>query len=198
MLYSGFHSPHHSQCQLTIGKVHIYIWEGPSTSIYLCRRAPERILFCGWRRDMHDMIAVLDAFVYPGSELWLYNEVSNTTSSMQTIHGSRSLCYLKIQLAATDNARQVLSLACIGCGATSGQTGLDALVYPGSELWLYNEISRGHFLLILPLPTTMAGKSCTSMPSIAVPCTAMAFLNALDASWALWEISSWVYVGCGA
>ena len=24
---------------------------------------------------MHDMIAVLDAFVYPGSELWLYNEV---------------------------------------------------------------------------------------------------------------------------
>ena len=39
------------------------------------RRAPERILFCGWRRDMHDMIAVLDAFVYPGSELWLYNEV---------------------------------------------------------------------------------------------------------------------------
>ncbi|CAL5222099.1 g4408 [Coccomyxa viridis] len=43
----------------------------PGTS----RRAPERILFCGWRRDMHDMIAVLDAFVYPGSELWLYNEV---------------------------------------------------------------------------------------------------------------------------
>ncbi|BDA49994.1 Ion channel DMI1 [Coccomyxa sp. Obi] len=39
------------------------------------RRAPERVLFCGWRRDMHDMIAVLDAFVYPGSELWLYNEV---------------------------------------------------------------------------------------------------------------------------
>jgi hypothetical protein len=39
------------------------------------RRVPERVLFCGWRRDMHDMIAVLDAFVYPGSELWLYNEV---------------------------------------------------------------------------------------------------------------------------
>lgn len=41
----------------------------------ISRRAPERVLFCGWRRDMHDMIAVLDAFVYPGSELWLYNEV---------------------------------------------------------------------------------------------------------------------------
>jgi len=38
---------------------------------------------------MHDMIAVLDAFVYPGSELWLYNEVSNTTPSMQIVHDSR-------------------------------------------------------------------------------------------------------------
>lgn len=36
---------------------------------------PEKVLFCGWRRDMDDMIAVLDAFVSPGSELWLYNEV---------------------------------------------------------------------------------------------------------------------------
>lgn len=36
---------------------------------------PERILFCGWRRDMDDMIVVMDDFVSPGSELWLYNEV---------------------------------------------------------------------------------------------------------------------------
>lgn len=35
----------------------------------------ERILFLGWRRDMHDIIGVLDKFVDPGSELWLYNEV---------------------------------------------------------------------------------------------------------------------------
>lgn len=53
--------------------------EGGSLSRTLVRRrAPERILFCGWRRDMHDMIAVLDAFVYPGSELWLYNEVRDS------------------------------------------------------------------------------------------------------------------------
>ncbi len=50
--------------------------EGDSCPPGVSRRAPERVLFCGWRRDMHDMIAVLDAFVYPGSELWLYNEVS--------------------------------------------------------------------------------------------------------------------------
>ena len=36
----------------------------------------ERVLFCGWRRDMDDMIAVMDAFVAPGSELWLYSSVS--------------------------------------------------------------------------------------------------------------------------
>lgn len=49
---------------------------GDSCPPGVSRRAPERVLFCGWRRDMHDMIAVLDAFVYPGSELWLYNEVA--------------------------------------------------------------------------------------------------------------------------
>lgn len=40
-----------------------------------CCTKPERILFCGWRRDMDDMIMVMDDFVSPGSELWLYNEV---------------------------------------------------------------------------------------------------------------------------
>ncbi|GMH39161.1 hypothetical protein BSKO_07059 [Bryopsis sp. KO-2023] len=42
-------------------------WEWP--------RSPEKILFCGWRRDMDDMIIVMDEFVSPGSELTLYNEV---------------------------------------------------------------------------------------------------------------------------
>lgn len=37
---------------------------------------PEKLLFCGWRRDMHDMVACLDEFVQPGSQLWLYNNVS--------------------------------------------------------------------------------------------------------------------------
>lgn len=36
---------------------------------------PERILFCGWRRDIDDMIMVLEAFLAPGSELWMFNEV---------------------------------------------------------------------------------------------------------------------------
>ncbi|XP_037422874.1 probable ion channel POLLUX isoform X2 [Triticum dicoccoides] len=36
---------------------------------------PEKILFCGWRRDIHHMIMVLEAFLAPGSELWMFNEV---------------------------------------------------------------------------------------------------------------------------
>ncbi|KAL7517511.1 hypothetical protein ACHAWX_002430 [Stephanocyclus meneghinianus] len=35
----------------------------------------EKILFCGWRRDMSDMIAQLDEYVAKGSELWLFNLV---------------------------------------------------------------------------------------------------------------------------
>ena len=38
-------------------------------------RAQERMLFCGWRRDMADMIMELDLDVKPGSELWLFNTV---------------------------------------------------------------------------------------------------------------------------
>lgn len=41
----------------------------------------ERVLFVGWRRDMHDMISVLDQFVAKGSELYLYNEVTNTCAA---------------------------------------------------------------------------------------------------------------------
>ncbi|PKI53052.1 hypothetical protein CRG98_026632 [Punica granatum] len=36
---------------------------------------PEKILFCGWRRDIDDMIMVLEAFLAPGSELWIFSEV---------------------------------------------------------------------------------------------------------------------------
>ncbi|CAA3010031.1 ion channel DMI1 [Olea europaea subsp. europaea] len=36
---------------------------------------PENILFCGWRRDIDDMIMVLEAFLAPGSQLWMFNEV---------------------------------------------------------------------------------------------------------------------------
>jgi len=33
-----------------------------------------RMLFVGWRRDIHDMLLVTDSFVPPGSELWLYDD----------------------------------------------------------------------------------------------------------------------------
>jgi hypothetical protein len=35
----------------------------------------EKMLFCGWRRDMADMIKQLDEYVHKGSELWLLNVV---------------------------------------------------------------------------------------------------------------------------
>ena len=38
-------------------------------------RSPERVLFCGWRRDMSDLISQLDEFVPPESELWLLNQI---------------------------------------------------------------------------------------------------------------------------
>ncbi|XP_010681890.2 probable ion channel SYM8 isoform X3 [Beta vulgaris subsp. vulgaris] len=38
-------------------------------------RYPEKILFCGWRRDIEDMIMVLEALLARGSELWMFNEV---------------------------------------------------------------------------------------------------------------------------
>ncbi|KAI3948562.1 hypothetical protein MKW92_015942 [Papaver armeniacum] len=38
-------------------------------------KEPQKILLCGWRRDIDDMIVVLDAFLAPESELWMFNEV---------------------------------------------------------------------------------------------------------------------------
>eukprot|EP00586_Coscinodiscus_wailesii_P022876 CAMPEP_0172499366 /NCGR_PEP_ID=MMETSP1066-20121228/126348_1 /TAXON_ID=671091 /ORGANISM="Coscinodiscus wailesii, Strain CCMP2513" /LENGTH=736 /DNA_ID=CAMNT_0013273075 /DNA_START=251 /DNA_END=2461 /DNA_ORIENTATION=- len=35
----------------------------------------EKLLFCGWRRDLADMITQLDEYVKEGSELWLFNTV---------------------------------------------------------------------------------------------------------------------------
>ncbi|XP_052205078.1 probable ion channel SYM8 isoform X2 [Diospyros lotus] len=43
--------------------------------IYDIPKYPEKILFCGWRRDIDDMIMVLEAFLAPGSELWMFNDV---------------------------------------------------------------------------------------------------------------------------
>ncbi|XP_026444867.1 ion channel CASTOR-like isoform X2 [Papaver somniferum] len=38
-------------------------------------KEPQKILLCGWRRGIDDMIVVLDAFLAPESELWMFNEV---------------------------------------------------------------------------------------------------------------------------
>ena len=38
---------------------------------------PEKILFCGWRRDVRDMMLLLDTMVAPGSELHMLNEKEN-------------------------------------------------------------------------------------------------------------------------
>ncbi|KAL3620823.1 putative ion channel sym8 [Castilleja foliolosa] len=51
------------------------IRKGLSPRITNPPKFPENILFCGWRRDIHDMIMVLEAFLSMGSELWMFNEV---------------------------------------------------------------------------------------------------------------------------
>lgn len=38
-------------------------------------RPPEKVLFCGWRRDMADLISQLDEYVPEDSELWLFNTI---------------------------------------------------------------------------------------------------------------------------
>uniref|UniRef100_A0A7N2L4D5 CASTOR/POLLUX/SYM8 ion channel conserved domain-containing protein n=1 Tax=Quercus lobata TaxID=97700 RepID=A0A7N2L4D5_QUELO len=49
--------------------------EASSKNIARPARKSQKILLCGWRRDIDDMIVVLDAFLAPGSELWMFNDV---------------------------------------------------------------------------------------------------------------------------
>lgn len=71
---------------------------------------PERVLFCGWRRDLDDVIQLLDDFVVAGSELHLFSglEVSEqkrrlakardqrkrppTLSKLKIVHATGDLC----------------------------------------------------------------------------------------------------------
>nr|CAB3474926.1 unnamed protein product [Digitaria exilis] len=55
---------------------------------------PEKILFCGWRRDIHDMIMVLEAFLAPGSELWMFNEVPEKEREFKLTDGGLDICGL--------------------------------------------------------------------------------------------------------
>ncbi|KAL6840246.1 hypothetical protein ACP4OV_030056 [Aristida adscensionis] len=55
---------------------------------------PEKILFCGWRRDIHDMIMVLEAFLAPNSELWMFNEVPEKEREIKLTDGGLDICGL--------------------------------------------------------------------------------------------------------
>uniref|UniRef100_A0A7N0TW69 RCK N-terminal domain-containing protein n=1 Tax=Kalanchoe fedtschenkoi TaxID=63787 RepID=A0A7N0TW69_KALFE len=50
-------------------------------------RKPQKILLCGWRRDIDDMIVVLDASLAKGSELWMFNEVPENIREKKLIDG---------------------------------------------------------------------------------------------------------------
>jgi Trk K+ transport system NAD-binding subunit len=58
-------------------------------------KIPEKILFCGWRRDIDDMIVVLDAFLAPGSELWMFSEVPITEREKKLLDGDLQFYKLK-------------------------------------------------------------------------------------------------------
>lgn len=70
---------------------------GPMPSVRVSRHA-EKVLFCGWRRDMEDLVMVLDEFVRPGSELWIFCDISVqeredrfNEGGLDPVHGLRNL-----------------------------------------------------------------------------------------------------------
>lgn len=58
-------------------------------------KCPKKVLLCGWRRDIDDMIMVLKAYLPPKSELWLFNEVPETERESKLINGGLNLSDLK-------------------------------------------------------------------------------------------------------
>ncbi|XP_060208766.1 ion channel CASTOR-like isoform X2 [Lycium barbarum] len=57
-------------------------------------RKPQKILLTGWRRDIVDMIVVLDAFLAHGSELWMFNEVSEKEREKKLTDGGLDISRL--------------------------------------------------------------------------------------------------------
>ncbi|KAJ6744942.1 ION CHANNEL POLLUX-RELATED [Salix purpurea] len=77
----------------------IVVWRGSLPKDFIVPKSAERILFCGWRRDMEDMIMVLDAFLAPGSELWMFNDVPENEREKKLIDGGLDFSRLEnIQL----------------------------------------------------------------------------------------------------
>ncbi|XP_011655555.1 ion channel CASTOR isoform X2 [Cucumis sativus] len=58
-------------------------------------RKPQKILLCGWRRDIDDMIVVLDAFLAPGSELWMFNDVPENEREKKLVDGGLDISRLE-------------------------------------------------------------------------------------------------------
>ncbi|XP_057978177.1 ion channel DMI1 isoform X5 [Malania oleifera] len=56
---------------------------------------PEKILFCGWRRDIDDMIMVLEALLAPGSELWMFNDVPEKEREKKLTDGGLDVSQLE-------------------------------------------------------------------------------------------------------
>ncbi|TYH81778.1 hypothetical protein ES332_D02G009200v1 [Gossypium tomentosum] len=70
------------------------VWRGSLPGDFIVPKLMEKILLCGWRRDMEDMIMVLDAFLAPGSELWMFNEVVESERERKLIDGGLDLSRL--------------------------------------------------------------------------------------------------------
>ncbi|CAN0888201.1 Ion channel CASTOR [Linum grandiflorum] len=70
------------------------VWRGSLPKDFNVPKAAERILLCGWRRDMEDIIMVLDAFLAPGSELWMFNDVLENDREKKLIDGGLDISRL--------------------------------------------------------------------------------------------------------
>ncbi|PSS34839.1 Ion channel CASTOR like [Actinidia chinensis var. chinensis] len=70
------------------------VWRGNLPKDFIVPKAAERILFCGWRRDMEDMIMVLDASLAPESELWMFNAVLEKDRDKKLIDGGLDISRL--------------------------------------------------------------------------------------------------------
>ncbi|XP_038877877.1 ion channel CASTOR-like isoform X1 [Benincasa hispida] len=71
------------------------VWRGSLPKKFLVPKSAERILLCGWRRDMEDMIMVLDAFLAPGSELWMFNDVPENEREKKLVDGGLDISRLE-------------------------------------------------------------------------------------------------------
>ncbi|KAM7486600.1 hypothetical protein LguiA_002609 [Lonicera macranthoides] len=74
-------------------------WSGNLPKDSIVPKSDERILFCGWRQDMEDMVMVLDAFLALGSKLWMFKEVPEKEREKKLIDGGLDInCLVNITL----------------------------------------------------------------------------------------------------